>query len=95
MNKPRVIELKTWKEFFKPIEDGVKSWEIRNNDRNFQVGDILVLWEFDKGTLEYTGRFLIQRVILVAQNLPWLESGYVCMSIIPVVNTVINPECKQ
>jgi predicted RNA-binding protein with PUA-like domain len=95
MDKPRVVELKTWKEFFKPIEDGVKSWEIRNNDRNFQVGDMLILWEYDKETQKYTGRFLIRRVTLVAENLPWLQSGYVCMSIIPVSTTVINPESNQ
>jgi Domain of unknown function (DUF3850) len=38
--------LKTWPEFFGPINDGTKTFEIRANDRNFQVGDELRLREF-------------------------------------------------
>jgi hypothetical protein len=39
-------ELKTWPESFSAILKGLKTFEIRNNDRNFKKGDILVLREF-------------------------------------------------
>jgi hypothetical protein len=39
-------ELKTWPECFQAIKRGQKTFDIRENDRNFQVGDILVLREF-------------------------------------------------
>lgn len=38
--------LKAWPQFFNPVYSGQKPFEIRKNDRNFKVGDILVLREF-------------------------------------------------
>ena len=40
-------ELKSWPEFFNSVMDGSKTFEIRNNDRHFQVGDRLILKEFE------------------------------------------------
>jgi len=40
-------ELKCRPEYFARIETGQKTFEIRKNDRDFQVGDILILKEFD------------------------------------------------
>jgi hypothetical protein len=39
-------ELKSTPDFFKAIRSGHKTFEIRENDRNFKVGDVLVLREF-------------------------------------------------
>ncbi len=35
--------LKCWTEFFEPIAEGLKTFEIRRNDRDFQVDDLLIL----------------------------------------------------
>jgi hypothetical protein len=53
--------LKCWPEFFQAIADGRKSFEIRVNDRNYQVGDILVLCEWNPELAIYTGRKLVRR----------------------------------
>lgn len=41
--------LKTHPKFFLPVRTRAKKLEIRKNDRDFQVGDILVLEEWDPG----------------------------------------------
>jgi DnaJ-class molecular chaperone len=40
-------ELKTWPEFFEPLSNGNKTFELRYNDRAYSVGDELCLREFD------------------------------------------------
>ena len=40
-------ELKTWPQYFAAVRSGKKRFEIRRNDREFAVGDVLVLREFD------------------------------------------------
>jgi len=46
---PMTHKLKTWPEYFDAILRGVKTFEIRKNDRNFKVGDKLNLLEWDTG----------------------------------------------
>jgi len=38
--------LKTWPSFFQAVKSKIKPFEIRENDRNYQVGDTLILEEF-------------------------------------------------
>ena len=40
-------ELKTYPKYFKETIEGNKLFEIRKNDRNFQIGDVLLLKEWD------------------------------------------------
>jgi Domain of unknown function (DUF3850) len=43
----RVHYLKTWPVFFKQVKSGSKNYEVRRNDRDYDVGDTLVLQEWD------------------------------------------------
>src|SRR5690242_19434237 len=52
---PTTHHLKSWPQFFQPIQAGHRTHELRRNDRNFEVGDVLVLHEFDPETQQYTG----------------------------------------
>ncbi|CCQ40415.1 DUF3850 domain-containing protein [Yersinia enterocolitica] len=49
-------QLKILPEYFQAVVEGRKKAELRTNDRDFNVGDYLLLVEWDGGTDEYTGR---------------------------------------
>ncbi|MCF6418630.1 MAG: DUF3850 domain-containing protein [Furfurilactobacillus sp.] len=48
--------LKILPQYFSAVLSGDKTFEIRNNDRNFQVGDFVLLKEFDINENHYTGK---------------------------------------
>jgi len=67
-----IHKLKTWPVFYDDVESGVKTFEIRENDRNFQVGDTLILEKFEPETGEYTGESISVKVDYT-----------ICMNILP------------
>ena len=44
----KIHKLKTIQPYFNDVQNGIKSFEIRKDDRNFQVGDRLDLFEGDE-----------------------------------------------
>lgn len=52
----KVDTVKIWPEYFQAQKQGIKNFEIRRNDRDYQVGQIIVLKEFDPQKNEFTGR---------------------------------------
>jgi len=57
--------LKIWPEFFEAVLSGKKTFEIRKNDRDYQVNDLLLLQEYNPETEEYTGRELLVEVTYI------------------------------
>lgn len=49
-------ELKCWPQYFEAIASGVMTFEVRLNDRDFQVGDRLTLREWYPAGRSYTNR---------------------------------------
>lgn len=47
-------DLKILPKYFEDVLSGIKTFELRENDRNFKTEDMLRLREFSDG--EYTGR---------------------------------------
>lgn len=54
----RVHELKTWPQFFEAVARGEKTFEARKDDRNFAVGDALILREWSEG--HFTGKNIVR-----------------------------------
>lgn len=80
--------LKTWPEYFSAVLSGAKRFELRPNDRDFAVGDVLVLQEFapdathgNGGT--FTGRSADYRVTYVLDRDHWgvIRAGWCVLGI--------------
>lgn len=76
-----IHQLKIEEQYFDDILSCRKRFEVRNNDREFCVGDILGLNEIDKEGKE-TGRCTLAEVVYVLQN-EMLQDGYVVLGIEP------------
>lgn len=74
-----VHELKIAPNYFEKVVSKEKSFEVRYNDRNFQVGDILKLIEYRDGA--YTGRSVYVKVTYILRDFEGLQSNFVALSI--------------
>lgn len=51
-------EVKSWTHLFRPLIEGKKKHDIRDmRERDYKVGDLLLLKEFDMAKGEYTGHY--------------------------------------
>lgn len=73
-------ELKLEIGYFGSVLAGFKTFEIRFNDRNYQVGDTLVLKEWDWALDTFTGREIEKKVTYITNYAQ--QDGYVVMSIV-------------
>jgi len=69
-----IHELKSWPDPFQALMDGTKRAEVRAMDRDFAVGDLLYLREWNPVEEAYTGRHIFRQVTHITHpgeyNLP-------------------------
>lgn len=84
-----IIEKKTWPELFEDVRTGKKKFDLRVADFEVNVGDTLVLREWDPETQQYTGREIKKTVtyLLKTRDLTFNtkeeidENGFVIMQV--------------
>lgn len=83
-----VHDLKTWPVYFTALAEGRKTYELRRDDRGFEVGDVLRLREWDPrldddGLGGYTGREVRRVVTHVLRDAPGLglTDGFALLSL--------------
>lgn len=78
----KVHYLKIKPEYFKDIERGVKTFELRKNDRDFQVGDVLMLIKLDNEGNE-TDQVMRVKVTYILKDCSQygLQDGYAILGI--------------
>ncbi len=85
---PKYIKKKILPQYFHDISTGIKTFELRKDEDNIQVGDTLDLLEWDGS--KYTGKNIRCEVTYVLRNVPeyGLMDGYCIIGINPVGEVV-------
>ena len=78
-------ELKTFPGYFADVKAGLKTFELRKNDRDYQVNDQLILQEWLPVTKQYSGDELYMQVTYMLEGGSFgLKKGYCVLSIKPM-----------
>lgn len=74
----KMHELKTLPKFFGAQLKGIKKFEVRYNDRDYRVGDILVLQEYspERG---YTGKYLHVEITYILNDSDYCKDNFVVL----------------
>lgn len=76
-------ELKVWPQFYDAIIRKDKTFEVRRHDRDFAVGDELILREWDRVEERRTGRVTIRNITYIMQGgALGIESGFCVLGIV-------------
>lgn len=77
-----IHHLKTWSEYYYSVGNGSKTFEVRKNDRNYKVGDILILknWDNEKQRF-FVGEITVEVTYILQGGNFGIQEGYCVMGI--------------
>lgn len=92
-----IHELKTLTPYFVAVVSGEKTFEVRKNDRDFHVGDFLMLKEIMKieEKQTYTGRYCVVRVTYVLTDEEYVKPGYAILAFEPCMIMCANDKAVR
>lgn len=82
--------LKIWPEYYDAVANGIKTFEIRKNDRDFKIGDTIRLREYNSAmeteidAERYTGRDIKVCVVYMLTSMDYpsgIPEGYCILGI--------------
>ena len=79
--KPKVHDKKLIDSYFEDVWNGLKTFELRKNDCDYQVGDYMVLREFLPTLKAYSGKVIMSRITYKLQGYTGLQDGYCILGI--------------
>jgi len=83
--------LKSWPEYFMATDNGSKTFEVRRNDRDFAVGDVLELREYNPKTFCYTGRVIYRQITFVLPGGGWgIAEGVVVLGVVRMIGVDLD-----
>lgn len=72
--------LKIVEPYFTQVKEGIKTFEVRKNDRDFKVGDRLRLVLFEDGEMKIY-MFLLRKIVYILDDPEYCKDGYVILGI--------------
>lgn len=75
-----VHKLKTIAPYFEECWAGRKPFEVRQNDREFKIGDMVYLQEYDFNTDYYSGREICGTIQYILSEFHAIKPGFVVFS---------------
>jgi hypothetical protein len=73
--------LKTLPIFYKAIVDGIKTFDVRKKDRDFKVGDRLLLQEYHKQDEKYTGNEWSGEIVYILDSTDYCKKNFVILGL--------------
>ncbi len=58
-----------------------KNFKVRIDDRDYDIGDMLILEEYDPQKCEYTGRKVVRQITDILRDNPYVPAGYCILSL--------------
>lgn len=78
-----LYKLKIYPNEFKAVKSGRKTFEYRKNERQYTVGDCLLLREWNPETKRFTGNEIIKKVNYILKGGQFgVPENYIIMSIV-------------
>ena len=74
-------EIKIDPKYFDDVARGIKTFEVRKNDRVYKKDDLLDIFEYDRETGEYTGRNIFAVITYILDDQEYLKDGYVILAL--------------
>jgi ParB family chromosome partitioning protein len=78
--KQVIHKLKTLQPFYSEVKMGLKTFELRKNDRNYKVGDIAFLQEYDMANDSLSGRAILIEITYILENIVGLDENFCIFS---------------
>lgn len=84
-----VHQLKTVQPYFDDVASGNKTFEVRKNDRDFKVNDVLMLLEYEPDKADnqkskgLTGKCVTARITYILDTPKYCKDGYVILGFRP------------
>ena len=77
----KIHALKTVDPYFSMTKNGMKTFELRKNDRDFAEGDLLILQHWIEEEKRFTGDQIVKKIDFVLSDFKGLSKGYVILQI--------------
>lgn len=87
-----IHDLKLQQPYFDAVWHRRKLFEVRLNDRNYKVGDQLLLREYDPKDNTYTSMCVIGTVSYIMSDFIGLKEGYILLGLTNLQNKFMTPK---